>query len=54
MHIFLKSAIWLFLGRGQAFLVKTGWQPRLLDWQNSSRLRSRTENNCLFMLCLHL
>jgi len=27
---------------------------QLLDWQYSSRLRSRTENNYCFMLCLHL
>jgi len=26
---------------------------QLLAWHYSSRLRSRTENNC-FMLCLHL
>jgi len=54
MYIFLETAIWLFLEQGLAFFMKTGWQPCLLDWQNSSRLRSKTENNCLFMLCLHL
>jgi len=30
MCIYLKTAIWLFLGQGLAFLVKTGWRP----WQN--------------------
>jgi len=31
MHVFrvycLKTALWLFLEQGLAFLVKTGWQP---------------------------
>jgi len=27
MCICLKTAIWLFLGQGLAFFMKTGWQP---------------------------
>jgi len=27
---------------------------QLVEWQYSSRLRSRTENNCCFMIWLHL
>jgi len=27
MCVCFKTAIWLFLGQGLAFLVNTGWQP---------------------------
>jgi len=52
-RVFFQGKFWIFLHNRVATLVR-----QLLNWQwqpqYSSRLRSRTENNCWFMLCLHL
>jgi len=50
----MKTVLFVTSQDSQTILSACVAVRQLLDWQYSNRLCSRTENNCCFMLCLHL